>query len=94
MTIMPSSPGFISLTCLALLAGKKDQEEVLVINYMRRKSMEKKKAPAKNTSSRREILKKVGTTAAFVVPTIMTFKKSELAVAASNVKPPGTPGPY
>jgi len=35
-------------------------------------------------NSRREILKKVGKTAAFVVPTIVTFEVSKLAVAAST----------
>lgn len=36
-------------------------------------------------SSRREILKKVGKTAAFVVPTLVTFHVSNLNVKASEV---------
>jgi hypothetical protein len=35
-------------------------------------------------SSRRELLKKAGKTAAFVVPTLVTFHISNLAVAASR----------
>ena len=40
-------------------------------------------------SSRRELLKKVGKTAAFVVPTLVTFQISNLAVAASKTRSHG-----
>ena len=38
------------------------------------------------------MLKKVGVTSAFAVPTIVSFKISELAVAASTAIPKGPPG--
>ena len=53
--------------------------------------MEKKKQSEENASSRREMLKKVGTTAAFVAPTIVSFSIPKLAHAGSSKAPPGPP---
>ena len=54
--------------------------------------MEARKIIKENISTRRNMLKKVGFTSVFVVPTIMTFKISELKACASILKPPNPPG--
>ena len=53
--------------------------------------MDTEKTFPKITRSRRDMLKKVGISSAFIVPTIASFKISELAVAASSTQLPGTP---
>ncbi len=52
--------------------------------------MEEKKQKEKN-ASRREVLKKAKSTAVFVLPTVLTFKVADLAVAASSGRQPTTP---
>ena len=37
-----------------------------------------------NAGTRRDLLKRVGVTSAFILPTIVSFKRSELAAAASG----------
>ena len=53
--------------------------------------MTAKKTSKKKSRSRREMLKKVGKVSAFAVPTIVSFKVSELAVAGSGAPPPDPP---
>ena len=52
--------------------------------------MEEEKQEVRNTS-RRELLKKAGKAAVFVVPAILTFKVADLAVAASPQQQPVAP---
>ena len=47
----------------------------------------KKKTSEKTSINRRKMLKKVGVTSAFAVPTIVSFKRSALAVTASREFP-------
>ena len=56
--------------------------------------MEEKMEYPEKIRTRRELLKKATKASIFIIPTLMTFKKSDLAVAASVVKLPGTPSPY
>ena len=44
-------------------------------------------------STRRDMLKKVGVTSAFVVPTLMTFNTAELRAGASLPGLPAEPNP-
>ncbi len=53
--------------------------------------MKKKKHSEENASSRREMLKKAGTTAAFVAPTIVSFSIPSLAEVGSSSAPPAPP---
>ena len=46
--------------------------------------MKGKRSTKKNTESRRTVLKKMGTASAFVIPTLMTFKVSELQAQSSR----------
>ena len=52
--------------------------------------MEEEKKEVKNTS-RRKLLEKAKKAAVFVVPTILTFKVADLAVAASPNRQPVAP---
>ena len=54
--------------------------------------MDAKKTSKKKSRSRREMLKKVGKVSAFAVPTIVSLKVADLAVAGSGGLPPRPPG--
>ena len=64
------------------------------INHVSRKVKIMEEKNEVTLKSRREMLKKVGKTAAFVVPTLITFQISSLAVTASHPSNSNFVDPY